>query len=212
MVITWYGQACFKIQSGPLSLIIDPFEQKIGLTPPKIEAQLVLVTHDHYDHNNIATVKGNPFVVDGPGEFEYQGVRILGVPSFHDNVEGKERGLNTIYAMDIEGMRLVHLGDIGQDKLIDEQIEALGTVNILLVPVGGVFTVNAEHAIEIVNQVGPQLVIPMHYKVKGLKVELEDASAFLKEIGHPDAAPQDKLTVKKKDLPEERTDVVVMKV
>ena len=92
MVITWYGQACFRLQSGSTTVVIDPFQKKIGLNPPKIEAQLVLITHHHTDHNNISTIKGSPFIVDGPGEFDYQGVQVQGIESYHDNKEGQERG------------------------------------------------------------------------------------------------------------------------
>lgn len=210
-MITWYGAACFKIQSGQLTVAIDPFDKSIGLTPPKFEAQLVLVTHDHADHNNTKTIKGDPFVIDGPGEYEHQGVRVQGIAAYHDDKEGAERGLNTLYIVQLEDIRIVHLGDVGQQKLTDEQLEALGSVDVLLIPVGGIYTIGGTQALEIVNQVEPKIVIPMHYKVKGLKVKLEDVMGFLKEIGQPNVAPQEKLTVKKKDLQQERTEVVVMK-
>lgn len=212
MVITWYGQACFKIQSGSTIVIVDPFDKSIGLTPPKIEANIVLVTHDHPDHNNIETIKGEPFVIDSPGEYEYQGVSVQGISSFHDSNDGEDRGLNTIYILKMEGIRIVHLGDLGQKTLTEKQLETLGAVDILMVPVGGVYTIEAPQALEITNQIEPKIVIPMHYKVKGLKTELADVSAFLKEIGQPDNKPEEKLTIKKNLLPQEQMDVVVFKI
>lgn len=214
MVITWYGQSCFKIQSGQTTLVIDPFDKSIGLTPPKFEAQLVLTTHNHPDHNNISTIKGDHFVVDGPGEYEYGGIRVTGIRSYHDNNKGEERGLNTIYTINFEDIILAHLGDIGQDKLEDEQLNALGEVDILMVPVGGNFTVDGEKALDIVNQIEPKIVIPMHYKIKGLKEKLDDVNVFLKAIGKTDVTAEEKLTIKKKDLPdpEDKMEVTVLKV
>lgn len=211
MVITWYGQSCFKIQSGPLTVILDPFNKSIGLTPPKIEADLVLVTHDHSDHNNLSTIKGAPFVVDGPGEYEYRGVRIKGIAAYHDNSEGSDRGLNTIYTIIMEGISIVHLGDIGQEKLTDSQLENMGSIDVLMVPVGGVYTIEAASALEIANQIEPHIVVPMHYKVNGLKVKLAAVDEFLKEIGQKNLKPIDKLTIKKNTLPQEKMEVVVLK-
>ncbi|MDX1608115.1 MAG: MBL fold metallo-hydrolase [Candidatus Spechtbacterales bacterium] len=214
MVITWYGQSCFKIQSGSTTVITDPFKKTIGLNPPTLEAQLVLVTHDHDDHNNAKTIKGDPFVIDGPGEYEYKGIRVRGIRSFHDNKNGEEKGLNTIYNMRLEDMNICHLGDLGQEQLEEEQLENLGEVDMLFVPVGGKFTIGAEKAVAVVNQIEPRLVIPMHYKVKGLKVQLGKVDEFLKEIGKKDLKLEEKLTIKKKDLPdpEEKMEVFAFKL
>lgn len=213
MVISWYGQACFKLQSGSQTVIIDPFDKKIGLKPPAGEAQMVLVTHDHYDHNNVEAVKGEPFVADGPGEYEYQGIRVKGIRSFHDDKKGAERGLNTIYVVRMEGLRIVHLGDLGQNELTDKQVEEIGSADVLMVPVGGVYTMSGGEAPGIVNQVEPRIAIPMHYAVPGLAVKLESVDVFLKEIGVKDVQPQEKLTVKKTAASEDaRTEVVVMKL
>lgn len=213
MVISWYGQACFKLQSGSQTVIIDPFDKKIGLKPPAVEAQMVLVTHDHYDHNNVEAVKGEPFVADGPGEYEYQGIRVKGIRSFHDDKKGAERGLNTIYVVRMEGLRIVHLGDLGQNELTDKQVEEIGSADVLMVPVGGVYTMSGGEAPGIVNQVEPRIAIPMHYAVPGLAVKLESVDVFLKEIGVKDVQPQEKLTVKKTAASEDaRTEVVVMKL
>lgn len=214
MVITWYGQSCFRVQSGSTTVVFDPFKKTIGLNPPKGEANMVLITHEHDDHNNPNTIKGEPFIVDTPGEYEKQGVRILGVSSFHDDKEGEENGLNTMYSMSIEDITVGHLGDLGQKHLTDEQLETLNGIDILMVPVGGGTTLDAERALEVVNQIEPKISIPMHYKVKGLKQKLDSVETFLKEVGQTDVKPQEKLTIKKKDLPgeDDKMEVVVLKL
>jgi len=210
MVINWYGQSCFKIIANALTIVTDPFAKNIGLRPPAFAADIVCVSHQHEDHNNISAIGGEPFVVDGPGEYEIKGISILGVESFHDQKQGQERGLNTIYLIESEEIRLCHLGDFGQEKLSDEQLEALGGVDILFVPVGGKTTIDASTAAALVNQLEPKLVVPMHYKLPDLKVELDSADKFLKELGAPSKELVDKITVKKKLLPES-TEVVMMK-
>jgi len=210
MVINWYGQSCFKIIANALTIVTDPFAKNIGLRPPAFAADIVCVSHQHEDHNNISAIGGEPFVVDGPGEYEIKGISILGVESFHDQKQGQERGLNTIYLIESEEIRLCHLGDFGQEKLSDEQLEALGGVDILFVPVGGKTTIDASTAAALVNQLEPKLVVPMHYKLPDLNVELDSADKFLKELGAPSKELVDKITVKKKLLPES-TEVVMMK-
>jgi len=210
MVINWYGQSCFKIIANALTIVTDPFAKNIGLRPPAFAADIVCVSHQHEDHNNISAIGGEPFVVDGPGEYEIKGISILGVESFHDQKQGQERGLNTIYLIESEEIRLCHLGDFGQEKLSDEQLEALGGVDMLVVPVGGKNTIDASTAAALVNQLEPKLVVPMHYKLPDLKVELDSADKFLKELGAPSKELVDKITVKKKLLPES-TEVVMMK-
>lgn len=210
MVINWYGQSCFKIITNTLTIVTDPFAKNIGLRPPAFAADIVCVSHQHEDHNNISAIGGEPFIVDGPGEYEIKGISILGVESFHDQKQGQERGLNTIYLIESEEIRLCHLGDFGQEKLSDEQLEALGGVDILFVPVGGKTTIDASTAAALVNQLEPKLVVPMHYKLPDLKVELDSADKFLKELGAPSKELVDKITVKKKLLPES-TEVVMMK-
>ncbi len=213
MVITWLGQACFKIQSGDLTVVIDPYSKDIGLTPPRFKADVVLVTHDHHDHSNAESLTGEPMVIKGPGEYEAKDVYVLGLETYHDEVQGKERGLNTIYKIEIEGMRIAHLGDFGEKEIRDETLEDLGDVDILLIPVGGKYTIDGEGAAKLVKKIEPKIVIPMHYKIPGLKLNLDGVEDFLKEIGAGKAESEDRLTVKKKDLGEdEKIKVVVLKV
>lgn len=212
MVITWYGQSCFKIQSGETVIFSDPFDKEIGLTPPRGQANIVTVSHQHHDHNNIGSLSEEPLIIDGPGEYEIKGVNIKGILSYHDDEEGKKLGTNTIYIIEAEGIKICHLGDLGQKKLTDEQLEKIDEIDILMTPVGGTWTIDGERAVDIINQIEPRLVIPMHYKIPGLNIKLENVEAFLKEMGASKKVAQDKLTIKKKDLPPEETEVVVMKV
>lgn len=212
MVITWYGQSCFKIQTGETVLAIDPFNKAIGLTPPRFRADILAITHDHYDHNNKENINGEPFLIDGPGEYEIKGLEILGIESFHDDSEGAQRGKNTIYKINMDEIQVCHLGDLGQKKLTDKQLQALGEIDILIIPVGGKYTIDATEAITVINQIEPRLVIPMHYKIPGLKIDIGGLPEFLKEFGSKETKPEEKLTLKKKDLPQkEETKLIILK-
>jgi L-ascorbate metabolism protein UlaG (beta-lactamase superfamily) len=214
MTISWYGHSCFKItnQGGRLTIITDPFDKSIGLNPPRGAANIVVVSHEHSDHNNVKAVSGQPFIVNNPGEYDIKGVRIIGCSSFHDNKQGEERGPNTIYLIKVDKIRICHLGDLGQEKLTDKQLETIGNVDILMIPVGGTYTINAREAAKIAKQIEPRLIIPMHYKIPELKIELADLSEFLKEMGVDKKMPVDKLTLKKKDLIGREMEVVTMKL
>lgn len=215
MVITWYGQACFKIQSGERTFVIDPFSKSIGLTPPNIQADVVFVTHDHYDHNNTKALKGDPFIINGSGEYELKGMKAWGIDSFHDDEQGAKRGLNTLYLIEIEGIRILHLGDLGQSSLDNKQIENIARVDVLMIPVGGTFTIGAKEAVGIINAFEPKIMIPMHYKIPKLTIkQLDGVDRFLKEFGEEDVKSQEKLTLKAKDLSEEgeKVKVVVLKI
>lgn len=211
MVIQWYGQSCFKISSGDIVIAIDPFSKDIGLAPPRFRADILLVTHEHYDHNNVDTIPDGVFIINGPGEYETKGVYVEGISTFHDAKEGKERGLNTMYKILVEDIKLLHMGDFGEEALREETFEAVGDIDILMIPVGGKYTIDGEGAAAIVKQLEPRYVIPMHYKTHGLKVSLDSADIFLKEMGVKNAATQEKFVVKKKDIEGEKTEVVILK-
>ena len=215
MNITWYGQSCFKIQSKDTVLITDPFDKKIGLKPPFGAADIVTISHDHSDHNNFQVIKNDPFIIDGAGEYEIKKVRIKGINSYHDNQEGKERGQNTIYIIEMEGIKICHLGDLGQNTLINGQLEKIGQVDILFIPVGGVFTIDWKSASAIISQIEPRIIIPMHYKVPGVKGELlklDPVDKFCKERGVSSKDTANKFSIKKKDLPQEGSETIIMKV
>jgi len=209
MTITWFGQSCFRIEAKEGSLLIDPFSKEIGLKPPKIKDDLVLVTHQHLDHNNIADINPEALLIDGPGEYERKGIQVQGILSYHDKSQGKERGLNTIYLIKAEEMTVCHLGDFGQGKLDDAQVEAIGDVDILLIPVGGTYTIDAKEAVEVISQIEPKIIVPMHYKIPDLKIDLDAPEKFIKEVG---LTPEkiDKLRISKKVLPVEEIKLIVL--
>ncbi len=209
MNITWYGQSCFKITTQSkkksresVSLVVDPFSEKIGLKLPKMEADIVLITHSHDDHSNKDFFKKETFVIDSPGEYELRDIFIEGISSFHDKEKGKERGLNTIYTIETEEIRICHMGDFGQEELEDDQLKKIGEIDILMLPVGGVYTINGQEAKKIISQIEPRIVIPMHYKVPGLKIDLNELESFLKAMGEKKATSQEKLSLQKKNLPD----------
>ena len=214
--ITWGGQSCFQIsvtasRDNSSDIVIDPFDEKIGLKMPHFNADILLVTHNHPDHNNTDGVKGKPFLIDNPGEYEKNGVFVQGIDSFHDDVEGKERGKNTIFVIEVEEMRFCHLGDFGQKQLTDEQLDKIGHVDILMIPVGGTYTISSSEALKVIGQIEPKIVIPMHYALPKLSVELDDVDKFLKAMGKKEVAPQDKLMMKASLLPkEDETQIVIL--
>lgn len=216
MKIIWHGQSLFEIITAPkqgdeVKIVIDPFDESLGLRVPKLNANILLISHQHYDHCNVKAVSGEPFLIDGPGEYEVKGVYIKGIPAFHDNSLGKERGRVTIFAIETEEIKICHLSDIGQKELTEEQLEAIGEVNILMIPVGGVYTVEAKEASGIIKQIEPQIVIPMHYKIPKIKEKLEDLDKFLKVVGVKNPEHLDKLSLKKKDLVAEgETKIIVL--
>lgn len=213
MVIMWYGQSCFRIQgktvTDDVTLVIDPYD-KVGLKLPKLTADILCVTHDHYDHANVKAVSGEPFLISGPGEYERKGVSITGALAPHDNVEGKARGFVTMYTMNLEGMTLAHLGDLGTTELTEAQEEAIEDVDILLLPVGGVYTIDGKEAASLVARLEPRIVIPMHYRLPGLTVKLDGVETFLKHIGGKAGESVEKLKVSKKDLPQEETKIILL--
>ncbi len=217
MDIYWYGQACFKLKGKNASVVIDPYDPDFtGLKLPKdLQADVVLNTHDHKDHNFISVVKdpqgGVPMAFSEPGEYEVARVVITAISSFHDNSEGSERGVNTIFHLLFDGLDIVHLGDLGQTKLTETQIAEIGQTDILFIPVGSVYTIDAKAASEIVSQLEPKIIIPMHFKTEGLKFELEGVEGFLKEMGAEGVIPVPKLSITKDKLPEEPQVVVLSK-
>lgn len=213
MDIYWYGQAFFKIKGKNTTIIIDPYDTDFtGLKLPKdMDADVVLKTHDHKDHSNVDAVTGEAVKIGGPGEYEARGISIVGVSVFHDSEKGAQRGKNTIYNLSIDGLNIVHLGDLGH-TLSEDQIEELGKTDILMVPVGGTYTIAAKEASEVVSQLEPSIIIPMHYGgIPGLKFPLDGVDLFLKEMGVEKSEPLNKLTITKEKLPAEPQIIVLNK-
>ena len=198
MNIIWKGQSCFQIftnqgKNNLVSIAIDPFSNDIGLRVPKLQADILLITHDHHDHNNIKAVSGQPFIIKGPGEYDIKEVFIQGFSAFYDDSQGAEKEKITIYTIEAEEIRLCHLGDLGQKELSSEQLEKIGEVDILMIPVGGTYTIDAEEAIKIMSQIEPKITIPIHYKVPNLKVKIDGVDKFLKALGIKSLEPLPKV-------------------
>lgn len=214
MIITWQGHSCFKIQDkiGPdgLTVVTDPFNKEIGLKVPNFEADIVTISHDHYDHNNAGALRGQPFVVKSAGEYDIKGVMVEGIASYHDDKDGKENGGNIIYRIEMDDISVVHLGDLGQ-VLDNAQLEKLAGTDILLIPVGGEYTLDAKKAVEVISQIEPRLVIPMHYKTKDLKIDIEGVDKFVKELGVTPTY-EEKLKISKKELPSEDMELVILSI
>ena len=202
MEIYWLGHSCFRIKGSSSTLITDPYSPDLGYSLGQPEADIVTVSHLHPGHSYVQGVINQPKLVSMPGEYEISGALVIGIPTFHDGEGGKQRGKNTVYLMDIDEISICHLGDLGH-VLSAEQLEEIDNVNILLLPVGGVSTIDAPLAAEVVRQLEPKIVLPMHYKpeVPRIKSELESVGRFLKEMGTGEVDPRPKLVVSKSNLP-----------
>ena len=217
MEITWYGHSCFRLTERSFATVVtDPYDNKsIGYDSLKLRSDIVTVSHDAPGHNNTDVVKGTSHVIDGPGEFEIGGVFVTGVQT-DGSGSGKKKSKkddeaplrNTIYVFDYDGITVAHLGDL-KEVPTQSEIEALGTINVALVPVGGGSALNAAKAAEIISLIEPNLVIPMHYSTPVSKVSLDDLNKFLKEMGLSKAETQPSLKVTRSGLPNE-THVVVL--
>ncbi len=200
MDITWLGLSCFRIRGSQAIIITDPFPPGLGYTLGKQTADIVTVSHQHPSHSYDQGISGEHRLLRGPGEYEISGVLILGIAAYHDAVKGQSRGKNTLYLMEIDGVAVCHLGDIGH-VLSDEQVEEMGNVDILMLPVGGVSTINAAMAAEIIRKLEPKAVLPMHYKTPKTDRELEPVENFLKEMGLGPVESRPKFSVSKSNLP-----------
>jgi len=193
MELTYIGHSCFHIKGKKTSLVIDPYNpEMVGFKMPKQNVRILLNTHNHEDHSFNSQVN-HEYLINNPGEYEIDDVYITGVQTFHDDKEGKERGSNTIFSIDIEGINIVHLGDLGH-QLDEKAIAKLGVVDVLIVPVGGHFTIDSFEASKIISTLEPKVVIPMHYKTDDSKInELADISVFLHEMGEKNPQKEDSL-------------------
>lgn len=214
MEIKYFGHSTFYIKGKQASIVTDPYTpEEVGLKFPKHTiSDVVTISHAHSDHNDVTQIEGSPFVIQGPGEYEIKGISIIGIGSYHDAQKGQERGKNTMYRIEMDGLNLVHLGDLGHE-LNESDLENLGGVDILFIPVGGFYTINASQAKTIITEIEPTIVIPMHYGRADLKPEMKtqlaDLSVFLKEMSKEGLVPQPKLTITKDKLPEEMQVIIL---
>ncbi|MBI2954498.1 MAG: MBL fold metallo-hydrolase [Chloroflexi bacterium] len=208
MEITWLGHSCFRIKSKEATIVTDPYDRSVGYQMGKVSADIVTVSHGHSDHNYVAAIGGEPKIVAAPGEYEIKGVLITGIQTAHDAEGGKKRGKNSVYLIETEDMVVCHLGDLGHIPTPD-QVEEMSNVDILMVPVGGNYTISADQAPEVISLIEPKIVIPMHYKTDVVKLELDPVDKFCREMGVKSPQPQPKLTVNKSTLPSESQVVIL---
>jgi L-ascorbate metabolism protein UlaG (beta-lactamase superfamily)/uncharacterized membrane protein YesL len=208
--IRWLGHACFLITAGDGTRILtDPFDDTVGYDLPTVPADIVTVSHAHFDHNNVGVVQGSPEVVDSPGDRSFGGVRIRGVHTCHDTKGGALRGRNIVFIIETDNVAICHAGDLGHVPS-DETVKNIGRVDVLLIPVGGTYTLDARGAEEAVRKLGPKIVIPMHYKTRDLKLtELDSAERFLAGLSRVERATGSSYTVQASSLPRDLTAVVL---
>lgn len=205
--ITWYGQSCFRLaERGKPAVITDPFSDVIGIPSPKLKGDMVTVSHDVPGHNFVEAVKGTPFVLRGAGEYEIGGVFIMGI-AMH-NTNSPEPRPNISYLFDYDGLTVLHLGDLDHVPT-QSVIEEIGEVNVLLLPVGGGTSLKAAQAAEVVSLIEPFFVVPMHYELPGLALELEPLDKFLKAMGVSKVQELDMLKVSASDMPDQPQVVVL---
>lgn len=214
MKIEWLGHSCFKLtESTGISLVTDPFDAKeMGISMPEVSADIVTISHDHYDHNAIAAVKDCKTVIKTTGDHGVEGVEIFGFKSYHDDKKGLLRGKNIVYRIRMDGVEVCHLGDIGEE-LSPMLAELIGSINILLIPVGGRYTIDAAEAKNYVDKLMPDVVIPMHYMMDGYKTQFDGPDEFLDLFPKEDIEYADMRTLEfdRADFDGERTRVIVPK-
>ncbi len=204
MDITWLGHSCFRIKGKEVIIVTDPCHPSLGYSLGKIQADIVTLSHSHPGHCYTDTITGEFRLIKGPGEYELKGTFITGDWSWHDASQGEKLGRNTIYLLELDGMTLCHLGDIGHLPA-SELIEDIGEIEVLFVPVGGVSTIGGSAAAELVRRLTPKFVIPMHYKTAALVKDLEPVDKFLKELGMKETPSQPKLSLSRSTLPSATT-------
>jgi len=212
MIIEYLGHSCFKLtESTGTSVVCDPYDGSIGYDMPEITADAVTVSHGHYDHDNIKAVSGEPKIIGSESGYDLSGVEISSIKSFHDTQRGKLRGENLIFKFRMDGIDVCHLGDLGEDCSA-ELIDLLLPVNVLLIPVGGTYTIDAEMAKEYVNRIMPDVVIPMHYKSKGCKLDIAKIDDFISRFDEEYVEDRDdsRIELKRSDFDGE-TKVIVLR-
>lgn len=209
MRIEWLGHACFLITSSDGTRILtDPYDPSVGYRDMNVEADVVTVSHDHFDHNYVKGVGGSPEVVEGPGRRTAKGIEFLGVGTFHDTSGGAQRGRNTVFVFEVDGLKVCHLGDLGH-VLTEEQVREIGEVDVLLIPVGGTFTIGPQEAWRVVEQLKPKVVIPMHFKTPAVGLPIAPVDDFISGRPNVKRVGASEVEITKEALPAE-TEVWVL--
>jgi len=199
--IRWHGHACWEI-TNDLTLVTDPHDGKsIGIPAPSVAGDIILVSHDHYDHNSVKTVEkeGSKVIKDGRKR-NISNIEIRGIDSYHDEEYGAKRGNNIIYKFEIDDIKFCHLGDLGHD-LDDNVINDIGDVDILFIPIGGTFTVDDKGAWDVINKIKPKIIIPMHYKIGGLSLPIAGIDQFLAQSKFKVYPVGNEIDIEKEDIP-----------
>lgn len=200
MKIKYLGHACFKITTDRgIRIMTDPFDETVGYKLPTEEVDIVTTSHDHFDHGNIDAPTGNFEVVSKVGNFYVKDIPIMGLHTYHDKEEGKKRGSNIIYIFEIDDLRVCHLGDLGHMPTND-QIDKIGDIDVLLIPVGGVYTIDSEEATEVIDMIKPRIVIPMHYKTKDLEFDLGILENFTRHYDNVERVDKQEIEITKDDI------------
>jgi L-ascorbate metabolism protein UlaG (beta-lactamase superfamily) len=208
MEINWLGHSCFRLKGKETIVVTDPYYPSLGYSLGEPQADIVTISHFHPGHSYIEGIADNPKQINGPGEYEIGGIFINGIATFHDAEKGKIRGDNTVYIVEMDGITLCHLGDLGH-PLTSAMVEEIGIIDILFLPVGGVSTIDIPVAVETLKQLNPHIAIPMHYKTPALQKNLEPVDKFLKEMGIQELATIPKLSINQSSMPTS-TQVVVL--
>lgn len=213
MKITWFGQSCFKIENkkngDSITIATDPFNESVGLKAPKFNADILTISYNHTGHTDTKAIEGKPFTINTAGEYDVKGIMIQGIDSFHDKNEGADKSKNVIYRIEVDGISIAHLGNL-KNPLNNEQLTQLEKIDILLIPVGGEYTLNAKQAAEVVAQIEPRIVIPMHYKIENLNLDIENVDSFVKNIGTTPSY-EEQLKIEANDLPQEDMEMIILK-
>ena len=200
MEITWLGHSCFRIKGKDAIVITDPCHPSLGYTLGKLQADIVTLSHFHPGHSYSEAITREFKEIKGPGEYELKGIFITGIATFHDSEQGNKLGRNTVYVLEIDGITLCHMGDLGHLPA-SQLMEAIGDVDVLFLPVGGVSTIAGSTAAEIVRHLSPKIVIPMHYKTSAEVRDFEPVDGFLKELSIKEMVSQPKLSINRSTLP-----------
>jgi L-ascorbate metabolism protein UlaG (beta-lactamase superfamily) len=208
--IEWFGHACFRITgSGGISIVTDPFDGRdLGYKTPDVAADIVLVSHEHFDHNKVNVVKGGPAVIRSAGLHRVKGVDVKGIQSYHDDAKGSKRGKNVIYSFELDGIAVAHLGDLGH-VLSEAEAREIGRVDVVMIPVGGYFTIGPREADRVLGLIRPRVAIPMHYKTPAIDFPISPVEDFLKGKANVRRVGSNVLRLGREDLPGE-TQIVVL--
>jgi len=206
MTISWYGEACFLLESGGVRILIEPPQKESGINSPRLKSDILIYSKTRSQMSDVKGQLSEPdaFVIDSPGEYEIKGINVLGIA----DPSTSSGQANTLYNIEIDGIKISHLGFLGKD-LDDGKMALINDPDIVLVPVGNGAVLDAEKAMKLINKIEPSIAIPMLYNIKGLKIKRAPLSVFLKESEAKESS-QPKLTIKKKDLIEEETKIVIL--